>query len=246
MSGSRKSDNSTLNIHKEGAVSKQLNNDLTEQFIKFKRSRTSYLGKITQNINKINYHISLRYKLEEIKELLYELENYQYKIKVLSQDIIESTNDENETKAISDKVTEHEFCIIQIKKSVESYKNNSLLFKNCDVISTTSKSSSGEQNSLPGIKEVAKTETKSNSNFSSTSASNFLYFELHGIQYSPNYFKISRENNEMKPEKRLELLEKQFEVAKTIILSETRQEDLVLESFTKSLEFFYNNPRPSS
>ena len=99
MSGSRKSDNSTLNIHKEGEISKQLNNDLTEQFIKFKRSRRSYLGKITQNINKINCYISLRYKLEEIKEFLYRLGKYLYKIKVLSQDIIESTNDKNEIKA---------------------------------------------------------------------------------------------------------------------------------------------------
>ena len=74
MSGSQKSDNSTLNIHKEGEIPKQLNNDLTEQFTKFKRSRTSYLGKITQNITKINYYISLRNKLEEIKECLYKLE----------------------------------------------------------------------------------------------------------------------------------------------------------------------------
>ena len=50
MSGSRKSDNNTLNIHKEGEISKQLNNDLTEQFIKLKRSRTSYLGKITSGL----------------------------------------------------------------------------------------------------------------------------------------------------------------------------------------------------
>ena len=49
----------------------------------------------------------------------------------------------------------------------------------------------------------------------------------------------------MKLEKRLELLEKQFEVAKTIILSETRQEDLVLEHFSKSPEFFYDDPATS-
>ena len=60
--------------------------------------------------------------------------------------MIESTNDENEIKVISDNVTEQRFHIIQIKKSVESYKNNSLLFENCDVISATSKSSSSKQN----------------------------------------------------------------------------------------------------
>ena len=95
--------------------------------------------------------------------------------------MIESTNDENKIKAIFDKVTEQEFRIIQIKKSVESYKNNSLHFENCDVISATSRSLSNKQNSLPEVKEVAKTETKSNSNFSSTIASNFSYFELSGI-----------------------------------------------------------------
>ena len=68
MSRSRRSDNSTLNIHNEGEIPKQLNNNVTEQFTKFKRSRTTYLGKITQNITKINYYISLRNKLEEIKE----------------------------------------------------------------------------------------------------------------------------------------------------------------------------------
>ena len=40
--------------------------------------------------------------------------------------MIESTNDENEIEVISDKVTEQEFPIIQIKKSVEYYKNDSL------------------------------------------------------------------------------------------------------------------------
>ena len=178
MSGSRKSDNSALNIHKEGEIPKQLNNDLTELFTKFKRSRTSNLQKITQNINKINYYISLRNKLEEIKECLYKPEKYLYKIKAVSQDMIESTNDENEIKAISDKVTEQEFRNIQIKKSAESYKNNSLLFENFGVISATTKSSSSKQNYLPEVKVVAKTETKNNSNFSSTSASNFSYFEL--------------------------------------------------------------------
>ena len=157
--------------------------------------------------------------------------------------MIESRNDENEIKAISDKVTEQEFRIIQIKKSVESYKNDSVLFENCDVISATRKSSSSKQNSLPEVKEVAKTETKSNSNISSTSASNFSYFELYVIQNSPDYFKILRESKEMKPEKRLELLEKQFEVAKTIILSETRQEDLVLNIFLNTLNFLMTNPQ---
>ena len=201
MSGSRESQNSILNIHKEGEIPKQLNNDLTEQFTKFKRSRTSYLGKITQNIAKIHCYISLRNKLEEIKECLYKLEKYLYKIKAVSQDMIESTNDENEIKAISNIVTEQKFRIIIIHSTftnlLEVIKMTAFFFENCGVISATNKSSSSKQNSLPEVKEVAKTETKSNSYFSSTSASNFSYFGLHGIQNSPDFFKILRANNEL-------------------------------------------------
>ena len=73
-----------------------------------------------------------------------------------------------------------------------------------------------------------------------------MYFKLHGTQNLPDYFKILRQDNEMKPKKRLQLLEKQFKVAKMIILSETRQEDLILEHFSKSPEFFYDDPITSS
>ena len=53
---------------------KNLNNFLIEQFEKSKRNRTSYLGKITQNISKIENSIALENQIITIKECLYELE----------------------------------------------------------------------------------------------------------------------------------------------------------------------------
>ena len=52
-------------------------NKKLEQFFKWtrtKRNRTSYLGKITQNISKIENSIALENQIITIKECLYELE----------------------------------------------------------------------------------------------------------------------------------------------------------------------------
>ena len=51
-----------------------LKNDLIEQLDKYKRSRMSYLGKITQKINKINNLISLDNQIITINECLYKVE----------------------------------------------------------------------------------------------------------------------------------------------------------------------------
>ena len=53
-----------------------IKNDLIEQLDKYKRSRTSYLGKITQNINKINNLITLDNQIITINECLYKVEKY--------------------------------------------------------------------------------------------------------------------------------------------------------------------------
>ena len=85
-------------------------NDLIKQLDKYKRSRTSYLRKITENINKINNLITLDNEMITTKECLYKVE------------MIKLSTDENETKTITLKVTEQEFCIIEIKKSIKNYK----------------------------------------------------------------------------------------------------------------------------
>ena len=92
-----------------------IKNDLIEQLDKYKRSRTSYLGKITQNIDKINNLITLENQIIVTKECLYEVEKYLHKTKTVSQKMIELLTDQNEIKAITLKITEQEFRIIQIK-----------------------------------------------------------------------------------------------------------------------------------
>ena len=104
----------------------QIKNDLIEQLDKYKRSRTSYLGKITQNINKINNLIILDNQIITINECLYKVEKYLHKIKSVSQKMIELSTDENEIKTITLKVTEQEFRIIQIKKFIKNYKKENL------------------------------------------------------------------------------------------------------------------------
>ena len=90
-----------------------IKNDLIEQLGKYKRSRKSYVGKITQNISKINKLITPHNQIITIKEHLYKMEKYLHKKKTVSQKMIELSTDENEIETITLKVTEQEFRIIQ-------------------------------------------------------------------------------------------------------------------------------------
>ena len=56
-----------------------IKNDIIEQLDKYKRSRTSYLRKITQN-NKIIILITLDNQITTINECLYKMEKYLHKI----------------------------------------------------------------------------------------------------------------------------------------------------------------------
>ena len=77
-----------------------IKNDLIEQLDKYKRSRMSYLGKTTQNINKINNLITLDNQTIAIKECLNKMGKHLHKIKTVSQKMIEISTEENEIKAI--------------------------------------------------------------------------------------------------------------------------------------------------
>ena len=61
--------------------------------------------------------------------------------------MMELSTDENEIKTITLKVTEQEFRMIQIKKSIKNYKKENLDLspKNGDVLSATSKSGSSKK-----------------------------------------------------------------------------------------------------
>ena len=105
-----------------------IKNDLIEQLDKYKRSRASYPGKVTQNISKINNSITLDNQIITMKECLYKVEKYLHKIKSVSQKMIELSTDENIIKTITLKVTEQEFHIIQMKKSIKITKRRIQIF----------------------------------------------------------------------------------------------------------------------
>ena len=170
--------------------------NLIEQLDKYKRSRALYLGKIAQNINKIINSITLDNQIIAIKECLYKMEKYLHKLKTVSQKMIELSTGKNETEPITLKVTEQEFRIIQIKKSIKNYKNENLDLssKNSEVLSAISKSGSSKKETKNAENDVKfEVDIKSNSNYLSTSASNTPYFSSQDPELSPVYFKTLTE-----------------------------------------------------
>ena len=144
-------------------------NDLIKQLDKYKRSRTSYLRKITENINKINNLITLDNEMITTKECLYKVQ------------MIKLSTDENEIKTITLKVTEQKFCIIEIKKSIKNYKKENLDLspKNNDILSATSKCSSSKKDTKNAENDIkSEADIKCKSNYSLTSTSNTPYFSL--------------------------------------------------------------------
>ena len=147
--------------------------------------------------------------------------------KSVSQKMIELSIDENEIKTITLKVTEQEFRIIQIKKSIENYKKKNLDLspKNNEVLSATSKSGSSKKETKYAENYIkSEADIKINSNYSSTSAWNTPYFSLTDSELSPDYFKTLTQKTEINTTEKLKLLEQQYDVAKSIILSDAQDE----------------------
>ena len=103
------------------------------------------------------------------KECLYKVE------------MIKLSTDENEIKTITLKVTEQEFCIIEIKKSIKNYKKENLELspKNNDILSATTKCGSSKKETKNAENDIkSEADIKHKSNYSLTSASNTPYFNL--------------------------------------------------------------------
>ena len=225
-----------------------IKNDLIEQLDKYKRSRTSYLRKIPQN-NKIINLITLDNQITTINECLYKVEKYLHKIKSVSQNMIELSTDENEIKNITLKVTEQEFGIIQIKKSIKNYKkeNSDLSPKSSEVLSATSKSGSSKKETKNAENDIkSEADIKSNSNYSSTSASNTPYFNLQESELSPDYFKTLTEKTEINTTEKLKLLEQQYDAVKNIILSDAHDEYEKKQPFEFPKEFSELETKPNN
>ena len=69
-----------------------------------------------------NNLITLDNQIKTIKEFIYKVEKYLHKIKTVFEKMLELSTDENEIKTFTLKVTEQEFRIIQIKKSIKNCK----------------------------------------------------------------------------------------------------------------------------
>ena len=70
----------------------------------------------------------------------------------------------------------------------------------------------------------SEADSKSNSNYSSTSASNTAYFSLQDPELLPDYFKTLTEKKEINTTEKLKCLEQQYDAAKTIILCDAQDE----------------------
>ena len=91
----------------------------------------------------------------------------------------------------------------------------------------------------------SETDIKSNSNYSSTSASNTPYFSLQEPELSPDYFKTLTEKTEINTIEKLKLLEQQYDAAKSIILSDAHDEYENKQPFEFPKEFSQLETKPN-
>ena len=141
--------------------------------------------------------------------------------------MIKLSTDENEIKTITLEVTEQEFRIIQIKKSIKNYKKENLGLspKNSEVLSATLKSGSSRKETKIAENDIKpEVDMKSNSNYSSTTTSNNSNFSLQNPELSPDHFKTLTEKTEINTNEKLKLLEEEYDAAKSIILSDAQDE----------------------
>ena len=148
-------------------------------------------------------------------------------MQTVSQKMIKLSTDENEIKTITLEVTEQEFRIIQIKKSIKNYKKENLGLspKNSEVLSGTSKSGSSRKETKIAENDIkSEVDMKSNSNYSSATTSNNPNFSLQNPELSPDHFKTLTEKTEINTNEKLKLLEQEYDAAKSIILSDAQDE----------------------
>ena len=88
---------------------------VSEKHHSLKNSRCAYVGKITENINKLTKHMHLGNKSSlEFEICLQKLQKYKHKIKTVLDSLIELTNDPDELQNISDIYPKKYFRVIEI------------------------------------------------------------------------------------------------------------------------------------
>ena len=106
---------------------------VSEKIYSLKNSRRAYIGKITENINKLTKYMDLGNKSSlEFKTCLQKLQKCKHKIKMVLGSLIELTNDPDKLQNISDIYTQQDFRVIEITKSVSIYNASPLKFIRAD------------------------------------------------------------------------------------------------------------------
>ena len=95
---------------------------LDEKMRTLKSSRSSYIGKITCNINKISKYLNSKSaERDKIYLCIEKLDKYIHKIKTVSWELQSYVFEKSAKKYISEIYTDQKFRIIEIKKSVEAH-----------------------------------------------------------------------------------------------------------------------------
>ena len=86
-----------------------------------KHGRHTYVGKITEDINKLTKYMNLGNKSSpEFETCLRKSQKYKHKIKVVLDSLIDLTNELYELQNISDIYSQQDFQVIEISKSVSN------------------------------------------------------------------------------------------------------------------------------
>ena len=94
----------------------------SEKVKAFKNSRRTYIGKITQNKNKITDFLNLNLTdISSYEQCLAKIDKYLAKIKYACENIADCLVDQNEINENSNCYTEQNFRTIEIKNSVSSF-----------------------------------------------------------------------------------------------------------------------------
>ena len=184
---------------------------ISEKIYSLKNSRRAYVGKITQNINKLTKYMNVQNKNSlDFETCLQKLQKYMYKIRTVSDSLIELTNDENELQNISDFYTQQDFRVIEITKSVSNYNSSPLkLLNNDELFSTTSfstksKSKTAYENPLPSLTGSKTSKTS--------------YLSVNERRKTAEHAKLLAQQAEERTKRKLELLEQSFQFEKQKIL----------------------------
>ena len=219
-----------------------------------KSRRSSYIGKITYNINKISKYLNSKsVERDKIYLCIEKLDKYIHKIKTVSCELQSYVFEESTKKEISDIYTDQRFQIIDIKKSVEAHspimpyltKTTKESVSSTNVYSESkyskSKFSNNSGNSTP-LKTKYSTKGSDQSGRSSIASElsndHISYLTVVERRKTAEEAKLIGLQAKERAKRKVELLEKAFEIEKMHLRNEEieAQNRAELAEFAISLE----------